>query len=279
MVKKILLTAAIGLGLGALLVGTEAASYFRTSWGKAKSTVKNSVPVEFQIERARQMIKDIEPEVRNAMQVIVKQEVEVANLQKQISEKETRIGKEKEDLLKLNTDVKSGKESFEYSGRKYTREQVNADLARRFDRYKTAEATLATLKKIHQSRGTSLEGARQKLENMLSLRRDLKVEVEDLEARMQMVAAAETADKYNFSDSEMGRVKELVNDLRTRLDVAERLAQTEGLYRDEIPMNQPTPGDISQQINEHFSGKPAAKTAEAKAKAAPQAVSLAQGGK
>ena len=76
MVKKILLGAVIVVGLGALLVGTEATSYFRTSWGKAKQSVKDSVPIEFQIDRARQMVKDIEPEVRNAMQAIARQEVE-----------------------------------------------------------------------------------------------------------------------------------------------------------------------------------------------------------
>jgi chromosome segregation ATPase len=258
MVKKILLGAVIVVGLGALLVGTEATSYFRTSWGKAKQSVKDSVPIEFQIDRARQMVRDIEPEVRNAMQAIARQEVEVARLQKQIQEKETRLAQEKADLLKLNADVQSGKDTFEYAGRKYNREQVTADLARRFDRFKTSEATLATLKKIHQARETSVEGTRQKLENMLTLRRDVNVEIEALEARRQMVAAAETADKYHFDDSQMGRVKELVNDLRTRLDVAEKLAQTEGLYRDEIPVNQPAPGDISKQISAHFAPKPAA---------------------
>ena len=44
------------------------------------------MPIEFQIERARDMIKDLVPEIRKNMHVIAKEEVEVKRLDEQIAD-------------------------------------------------------------------------------------------------------------------------------------------------------------------------------------------------
>ena len=238
--------------LGLLFFGHDAVSYVRTSAGYMKDSVHNSVPVEFQIKRARRMIKDLVPEVRKNMHVIAKEEVEVARLEEQIAKSESRLGKEKDELLRLRTDLSTGEKSFDYAGRKYTAERVKVDLANRFERYKTGEATLGSFQEIHAARQRSLEAARQKLEGMLAARRQLLVDVENLEARLQMVAAAQTTSNYNFDDSRLGRVKELIGELRTRLDVAERLVNAEGYFQDEIPLDQVAPANIEEKISEYF---------------------------
>jgi chromosome segregation ATPase len=258
--------------LALVFVGRDAVSYLRTSLGYVKDSVHETVPIGFQIDRARQMIRDLEPEVRKNMHLIAKEEVEVEKIQKQVNDLEARLTKEEEELKKLHADVKSGKKSFEYGGRKYNVEQVRTDMACRFDRLKTGQATLKSLREIHAARSKSMDAARQKLEGMLAARRQLKVDVESLEARMHLVAAAQTTSNYNFDDSQLGRVKELVNDLRTRLDVTERLVGTEATYHDEIPVNEPAPANIVEQVGEYFA-KPQAETAVA---AKPGAETLAK---
>jgi chromosome segregation ATPase len=255
--------------------GRDALSYVRTSVGCVKESVHNSVPIEFQIERARHMIKDLEPEVRKNMHLIAKEEVEVEKLQKHVADLEARLEKEEAELKKLHADVKSGKTSFEYGGRKYNAEQVRADMTSRFDRLKTGQATLKSLREICTARSKSLDAARQKLEGMLAVRRQLKVDVENLEARMHLIAAAQTTSNYNFDDSQLGRVKELVSELRTRLDVTERMVGTEATYRDEIPVNEPPSTNIVEQIGEYFAN-PQATAATAAAAAKPGADALAK---
>lgn len=255
MIKRTIIGCGMALLLGLFFFGRDAVSYVRTSAGYVRDQVRGSVPVEFQIERARRMIKDLIPEVRKNMHLIAKEEVEVDKLAKQVAAQESRLAKEKQDLLKLKTEAASGKKEFEFSGRKYTLEQVKLDLANRFERYKTGEATLGSLKEMHAARQKSLDGARQKLEGMLASRRQLQVDVENLEARVQMVAAAQATSAYSFDDSQLGRVKELVTDLRTRLDVAEKLVNAETSFRDEIPVDQAAPANILDQITEHFAGE------------------------
>jgi peptidoglycan hydrolase CwlO-like protein len=267
MIKKVILGTTVALVLTLVFVGRDAWSYVRTSLGYVKDSVHESVPIAFQIERARQMIKDLDPEVRKNMHLIAKEEVEVERLQKQVTDLESRLAKE-EELKKLHADAKSGKTTFQYGGRKYGIEEVRADLSCRFERLKTGQATLKSLREICTARSKSLDAARQKLEGMLAARRQLKVDVENLEARMQMIAAAQTTSNYHFDDSQLGRVKELVNDLRTRLDVTERLVGSEATFHDEIPVSQPAPANIVEQVGEYF--------AKPQAAGKPDAVSLAK---
>lgn len=102
------------------------------------------------------------------------------------------------------------------------------------------------------SRTRSLEAARQKLEGMLTAKRQLEVDVENLEARLKMVEVAQTSSEVNVDDSRLGRAKELITGLRSRLEVAERIANSEDLFRDEIPLDDPSAANIVDEVAEYF---------------------------
>jgi chromosome segregation ATPase len=235
-----------------LLFGRNAVSYIRTSANCVKESVENAVPIDFQIDHARNMIKDLVPEVRKNMHIIAKEEVEVKRLEEQIAGAEANLAKEKQQILRLKTDLAAAKKVLQYAGRDYTVDEVKTDLANRFERYKTNEATLASLKEIRLARERSLGAARQKLEGMMAAKRQLQVDVENLEARTQMLAAAQTTSNYQFDDSQLGRAKELVSNLRTRLDVAEKLVNSEVYYQGEIPVDKVAPENIADQVSEYF---------------------------
>jgi peptidoglycan hydrolase CwlO-like protein len=264
MIKKVIIVVVAVLVVAVLLFGRSAVSYIRTSAGYVKESVRNAVPMEFEIKRARGEIENLLPEVRKNMYVIAKEEVEVQRLQEQITKAEEELGKDKGGIMQLNAFLKSGKEVLQCAHRSFSPEQVKADLASRFKRYKTNEATLGSLRQILAARQQSLDAARQKLDGMLAAKRELKVEVENLEARLQMVAAAQATSRCQFDDSRLGRVKELVSDLRTRLDVAERLANAETSFHGEIPLEETAPENIVDQVTEYFSGStPAAEVVAA----------------
>lgn len=254
MIKKIALAAG-GLALFSLFCfGRDAASYVRTSAGWVKQTVKDTVPVDFEIERARQMVKNLTPDVRRNMHVIAQEEVEVERLHKQIAGLQATVDRERGEVTRLKNDLTSSRSTFEYGGRTYTVAQVKSDLANRFERFRTHEATLASLQGVQQARQRSLEAARQKLEGMLAAKRNLEVEVENLEARKKMVEVAQTTSDYNFDDSQLGRVRELVADVRTRLNVAEKLVNADGALREEIPLSPLGGEDIVEQVSKYLDG-------------------------
>jgi archaellum component FlaC len=252
MIKKLVIVGGGVLLVGLFVFGRSAISYVRTSAGYVTDAVQDSVPVQFQIDRARGMLDDLVPEVRRNMHVIAKEEVEVQRLQEQIEGAQKRLGKDKGELIRLRTDLAGNKDVFKYAGRSYTSEQVKADLASRFKRFKTSDATLGSMQQMCAARQKSLGAARTKLEGMLAARRQLTVEVENLEARLQMVEAAQTTSNYQFDDSQLGRVKELVDNLRTRLEVSERMVNSEGYFHDEIPLDEISPDDIVDQVTKYF---------------------------
>jgi chromosome segregation ATPase len=252
MIKKTVITAAAALVVSLFFLGRDMVSYVRTSAGYVQNSVTDSVPMEFQIARARGMIDDLVPEIRKNMHVIAKEQVEVENLDKQIAGAQKRLAKDKEEILRLKTDAESHKPAFEYAGRTYTAEQVKQDLANRFDRYKTSEATLGSLRDIYRARQKSLDAAQQKLEGTLAAKRQLYVEVENLQARLQMIAAAQTTSQYNFDESRLGRVRALITDLKTRLDVSEKLVNVEGQFHDQIPLDETAPTNITEQVSNYF---------------------------
>ena len=132
-------------------------------------------------------MRDLLPDIRKNMHVIAQEEVEVERLEKQIAASENKLDKDRAGLVRLKNDASNQLASYEYGGRSYTLTQVKEDLANRFERFKTNEATLASLKDIQHARQKSLEAARQKLEGMLAAKRQLEVDVENLEARLKMV--------------------------------------------------------------------------------------------
>lgn len=254
MLKKALLVGgAIVLLLG-LFFGRDACSYVSTSAGWVKDTVKSNVPIEFQIERARQMIKDLDPEIKRNMHLIAKEEVEIDKLAEQVDRQETALAKAKGDILRLKQDLETGDSAFYYASRRYTEDQVKTDLANRFDRYQVNEATFAKNQKILTIRQQKLETARQGLEEMLAAKRELEVNVENLEAELEMLKVAKTASDFNFDDSHLSRTKELIEDIRTRIEVENKLmgeVQTAG----EIPLDDESDAsaeDITDRVSKYF---------------------------
>ncbi len=255
MIRKTIITSAAILLAAVVLFGRNTLGYLRTSWGYVHDSVQNAVPVGFEIDHARQMIQDLAPEVRRNMHVIAKEEVEVNRLDEQIAGAEANLAKDKQQILQLKTDLSTNKESYQYGGRAYTIAEVKTDLANRFERYKTSEATLVNLKQIRDARVKGLAAARQKLDGMLAQKRQLQVEVENLEARNQMVAAAQASSNYQFDDSRLGRAKELVQNLKTRLEVNEKLVSAENEFQGEIPLDKATPQNIVDQVGDYFGAK------------------------
>ena len=64
-------------------------------------------------------------------------------------------------MLRLKSDLATGQERVHCTpARSYTAAEVRTDLAGRFDRYKTGEATLKSLREIRSARQKSLVAAR-----------------------------------------------------------------------------------------------------------------------
>jgi uncharacterized membrane protein YgaE (UPF0421/DUF939 family) len=255
MIKKALISAVALTLVGGFFFGRDLFSYVGTSVGWVKGSVRDAVPIEFEIERARKMVKNLVPDIRKNMHAIAREEVEIQRLESQIAETEGRLDRDKSSVLKLKSDLESGSDTYQYASHKYSRNEVKKDLTHRFELYKTNEATLTSLREIMSARQRSLNAAQQKLADMQVQKRQLEVQVENIEARLKMVEAAQTTCDYNFDDSQLSRVKELLTDLHTKLEVSERLVNSEAHYGGEIEIEETISDDIVDEVTHYFTTK------------------------
>jgi uncharacterized coiled-coil protein SlyX len=253
MVKKGIVVGTAALLLLGLLFGREGFSHVKTSLGWVRQSVRDSVPVDFEISRARQMIKDLDPEIHRNMHLIAKEEVEVKHLRDHLAEAEKNLVKNRSDIERLTSDLKRGDSSFVYCGKHYSSKQVETDLARRFEQYKVKEATLSKLTQVLAARDRGLDAGRDKLKAMQAAKGQLQVDVANLEARLEMVKVAQSTSEFNFDDSRLSRTKELVRDISCRIDVAEKLVNANTVSPGQINLDEEEAAtDITEQITAYF---------------------------
>ncbi|MBI3861565.1 MAG: hypothetical protein HY290_06690 [Planctomycetia bacterium] len=254
MLKKALLGVAAVAVLSTLVFGRDVISYLKTAGSSARDAIKSEVPIEFEIQRARDLVTNLVPDIRKCMHVIAEEEVSVEHLNKDIARAETELGKQKDEILALRRDVDQGRSTYQYASRTYTSNDVKRDLACRFERFKSAETTLGSKRQILTAREKSVSAAREKLEGMLASKRDLEVQIENLDARMKTIQAAQTATSVQLDDSQLARAKKLISDLNKQLDVAQKMLDVDGKFSGLIQVDTTpvVPEDLSNQIDEYF---------------------------
>ncbi len=252
MIKKTLFVVGGAVLVGGLLFGANMRSYVATTGGWVKDSVKDKIPVRFEINRARTMIRDLKGPIRDSMHIIAKEDAGVERLQRDLERRESILDKSQRQVMRLKDDLARGGSTFVYAGRNFTEKQVRTDLTSRFASYKTQQSTLDNLRQILTARQNGLEAARQKLIEMQAAKSQLEVDVENLEARLKMVEVAQTASELSIDDSQLSRTKQLVSDLHGRLDVLAKLsaAETSG---GAIPLDEPEVDNIVDEVAEYFS--------------------------
>lgn len=245
----------IGGGLALLATLLFGGSYISTAKHKLQEAVADSEPLEFKLDRARQMIRDLDPEIRKAMHVIAKEEVSVQSLKEEQGEAGNRLAKSEKDILRLKSDLESGNSYFVYAEVQYTKDQVEGDLRNRFERHKVMQDTYDMHTKRLAAREVALKAARDKLTTMENARQQLVVSVENLEARLKTLEVAQASSDLNLDDSKLAQTKELVKDISTRLDVAEKLVNAQSQIPGEINLDEPVDQDTVKEVAAYFGHK------------------------
>ncbi len=254
MVKKIAIGTLAIAAVGTFVFGTDALSYLTTGANTVRDAVRSEVPVEFEIERARQVVENLVPEIRKSMHVIAEQEVDIANLREAIQRQELKLAEQEEAILTLSDDLKSDEVRFVYDARSFTRKEVQKDLADRFNRFKMAQEALQRDKESLSAKEQALASMRTKLEEMLSARKDMEVQIDRLEARLRSVQAAETIAGLEIDDSELTRARQLITRIDKELDVRLRMVHAESEFTGTIPVekSKEVPEDIEEQVANYF---------------------------
>lgn len=252
MIRKLITTGAtLGLLTG-ITLATPLGSYARCGWNYVTASANDAVPVEWELKRARQMIADLKPEIEANARRIAEEKIQVVKLERQLGQTDERLAKAKSDIQRLSDDLKQDRGSYAYGGKTYTSTQVKSDLSNRFKRFQTREQTSAKLQQMLTARQSSLRAANERMEAMLDARRQLEVEVENLQARLGALRVAQTSSELNLDDSHLARTRELLDDIATRIDVEEETMAVDVEYFGEIELDEPSDENLLDDISAYF---------------------------
>jgi hypothetical protein len=252
MVKKMLLTGGVVALLSSVTLGVPLVSYTRCGLSYLRNSASDAMPLEWELKRARQMITDLKPEIQINAKRIAREKVEVARLGKQLGDTEDRLAKTQSDISRLRGDLQSDNRQYTYAGRTYTSAQVKNDLGNRFKRFKTRRETADKIEQMLSARQSSLQAAQQRMDSMLSAKSQLEVEVENLQARVGALRAAQTTSTLNLDDSQLSRTRELLDEIAMRIDVEEETVNVDMEYFGEIPLDETTEEGLLDEISAYF---------------------------
>jgi chromosome segregation ATPase len=254
MCKKILI-AGVAVVLGLLVVKkTELGSHLSTFWKHTKTSVRNAVPIDNEIDRLRDEIARLGKDYKTHYSSLAEEMVAINRLKKEITEVEKGLDKQKADIDTMKTDLKSGTRIIEYGDVRYSREQVERQLKRSFESYKRCEEGLKAKKELLEAREQGLAAAKDKLSEMMRARTEMEVELARLEAEFKSLQVAQTRSKFKLDDSDFARVKEAIARLQDRIETERTTAEIAGQFADgPVKVAEKVEKrDLLQEIEEYF---------------------------
>jgi len=250
--KTILITVVCLFLVGGLLFGKDLLSYVRSSAKSVQDVVKDSVPIEFELRRARDLLEEIIPELHANIRLIAQEEVEIAALKSDIAKNGKISTDEQRRIKELRQALEIQQDSYTVGGKQYAREQVKEHLAQRFERFKEAELVLASKERVLAAREKSLQATTQLLDKTRAEKRMLEVKIEGLDSQWKLLRASAVGSHIQVDDSKLAQTQKLIDQIKKRLDVAERVLAHESQFVQLIPAETITEKELLGEVDDYF---------------------------
>ncbi len=234
--KRLVLLGVVGGAIVAVCVVTGASSYVMSSGRMIGSKLKDSIPIEFEIQRARDLLDDLVPELRANVRLVAAEDVAVETLERDIGAERERVEKERSKVRTLRDALKQQHASYRFGSVTYDRDEVVGELERRFDNLRTAEKMLASREDLLKNRRRSLQAAINKLEKTRIARVELAAEIEALEAQFRLMQAQTDDSQFTLDDSKLAQTHKVIGELKNRLQVAQKVMAREAKLVEFIPV-------------------------------------------
>ena len=224
-------------------------SMCKVGGNKVSEYVQNQVPISAKIELLEQKLKELGPKIEDGKRIVAKQEIRVKKLDGEIHEKMAALDKQWETIVALREDVAKDEPQYVYAGQTYTKDEVQKDLEKKYDRYKAAEDGLNQQKELLTVRNRFLKANQQSLASLEDSQAKLNIMIEKLRARQETVKAKQIENMQTVDNSATGDINKLYEEIDEQLSVEERLIEMEGDDIGVIKVNESKKQDILEEID------------------------------
>jgi chromosome segregation ATPase len=203
--------------------GFDLGSHFCTALSKMARKAQKQVPVQWEIDRLRNELVQIEPDIHRSFSDIAEEEVKVERLKKEVADGHVKLEAKKTELMTMKADLEKGTEFISYGGRKHSAEAVRTKLTHDFDIYKIADAALKNKEQLLEKKEEGLAAAKQRLEEMRAAKVQLETALEKAQTEYHLVQIAQTQSKTPVvDDSRLERIKASLNEVNDRIEAQKK---------------------------------------------------------
>ena len=252
-----LLTATCAALVGGVVFGKDLYSYLSSGSRLLRTAATDSVPMDFQLARARDLVNDLVPEMQANVRMVAQQEVEIASLREEINNAHASLDAERGKLTKLRQCLATQDVSFTIGNASYSRDQVSTELARKLDLVREADVVLAGKDRLLKNRQQSLAAAMQMLERTRSQKSLLEGQIASLESQHRLVQAASVGSGATIDTSKLAQTQKLIADIKKQLDVSERVLAHESRFVEPMVIDTLDEKEVTKQADEYLASKTA----------------------
>jgi len=247
---------AIILAVGGWTVfGSDAFSYLTTAVSSARDHVKEQIPIEFELERAEEMVEAIEPEIRRCERDVAEAEVDLRELSASVGDLRDTITQEEAFIRARTAVLSSGTGGEGYALASVPSERMaRSELERVFDSFRSHSEILKAKEARIVQQTEMVTAAKQRLASVASEKAQLEQQIVSLRQQKQWLdAVAAESSKFDLDDSQLAQARKALESVKRRLNVTQQMIQNRAYYNGEALVGATDPQrDILGEIEDHF---------------------------
>jgi len=250
MLKKTMIIAALGTAGLAMACAFGYGSYIETAVDQSMQSSRENVPIEFELKRIRKLIDKVAPELASIRRSIAKDEVARKQLKEETLALKQRQQERIEGMRTLRNALNSGRQASFFSGRRYSNDEIRADLERRVETYKNSESELKTKRQLILARERMLGAAKKRLTTAQERWRMLEVKRQNLRARLATLQSLKRVNTVKIDESSLSEAEGALSRLAERLEVGEKEMEFGPHLDGEIPLKPEVKRDVLAEVDE-----------------------------
>jgi len=219
MLKKLVILGIVGFVAVSVVKGSKLGSYIRSEIDAIKARAEANIPPEREIARLRGEIKQLDKDIMNVVNQLAKERVEVAQLKEKANDLRAKQSNDRELLNARAAAIKSGTEPVAFGDRTLSLAAAKGELEEGVKRHVANQKSLESMDTAIASREKVRDTLEKQLETLKNQKSELTAAVDSLEAELTALKLQQMESKYQTDDSRLGKIKEDIRALRTKVEV------------------------------------------------------------
>jgi len=243
--KKIVTFAVIAV-VGLMVINS---SRVKVMTARVKNFINDQESIDYQIERASIIVNDLDVPIDKCRKNEAVQRNQAEEIDRKIKTYKENLSEQDETILAIREALNTDKPTYEFSGKTYTRLEVESDLARKFSRRNSLKGTIEGLEDLYAAKIQAADAMLARTQSLMNKQNELHISIEKMVAKKELLDTLRVTEGVELDETVLAEVDKILQDVGSKLDVAEQLAMANV---DEIKIEEGTE-DLLAMIDAEFS--------------------------